>query len=50
MFHMHPNFSKLMVLKLANKIVLKSFLFILASIILAYRKKIAENFSSQLKE
>ena len=38
MFHMHPNFSKHMVLKLANKTVLKSFLFILSSIILAYRR------------
>ena len=39
MFYMHPNFSKHMVLKLANKTVLKSFEFILSSIILAYIEK-----------
>ena len=50
MFHMHPNFSKHIVLKLANKTVLKSFEFILSSVILAYKKKIDENFSSQLKK
>ena len=40
-FHMHPNFSRYMVLKLASKTVLKSFWFNL-SYITSIQKKIAE--------